>query len=87
MEGYLVLLVGQKVPYQARYVPTAEERRIWARIRAEHRVKALTALTVREALDAVLAPAWRWTPGFFRNPAHLATATAQLTSFIGAVAS
>src|SRR5262249_40237857 len=39
MEGYLALLVGQKVPYRARHVPAPEEWRIWNGIRAEHRLK------------------------------------------------
>jgi tryptophan halogenase len=84
MEGYLALLVGQKVPYRARYTPTAEERRLWAGIQTENRIKARTALTVREALDAVAGPNWQWVPGFFRNPAAPAPTVSQLTSYIGA---
>jgi tryptophan halogenase len=59
MEGYLALLVGQKVPYRKKHAPTPEELRIWQGIRADNRVKALTALSVRQALDAVAAPEWK----------------------------
>ncbi len=83
MEGYLALLVGQKVAYRAKHVPTPGELRLWNGVRAENRAKALTALTVRQALDAVSSPGWKWAPGFFRSPASLQTAS-QLTSFIGA---
>lgn len=84
MEGYLALLVGQKVPYRVRHVPTPDELRIWHGVRAEHRLKALTALSVREALDLIASPSWKWVPGFFRNPALLPPTASQLTSFIGA---
>jgi tryptophan halogenase len=85
MEGHYVVLVGMKVPYRRRYVPTPQEWRVWQGIRAENRVKALTALSVKEALDAVMAPSWKWTPGFFRTPVHVARSVTHLTSFIGAI--
>jgi tryptophan halogenase len=85
MEGYYVLLVGQKVPFRRRYSPTSEEWRIWQGIRAENRMKALTAMSVQEALDAVAAPNWQWAPGFFRTPLPVATSVSHLTSFAGAV--
>lgn len=84
MEGYLALFVGQRVPYRCRYTPTPQEQHIWQGIRAENRVKALTALTVREALDAIASPSWQWMPGFFRNQSTQQPTSFQLTSFIGA---
>jgi tryptophan halogenase len=66
MEGYLALLVGQQVPYEKRWAPSPAEWRVWNGIRAENRVKALTALTVPEAFAAVTAPTWQWQPGYFR---------------------
>ena len=57
--------------------------REWQGIRAGHRVKALTALTVREALDAISAPNWTWTPGYFRGPSFAQPTVSQLTSFSG----
>jgi tryptophan halogenase len=84
IEGYYVLLVGQKVPYRRRHSPTPHEWRVWQGIRAENRLKALTALSVQEALDAIAAPTWKWPPGFYRTPAPVATSVSHLTSFIGA---
>jgi tryptophan halogenase len=85
MEGYLALLVGQQVPYQARHVPTPEELRVWNGIRAENRIKALAALPVREALDAVLAPTWKWAPGYFKGRAIAQPTASHLTSYVGEV--
>jgi tryptophan halogenase len=84
MEGYLALLVGQKVPHRARHVPTPQETRVWHSIRAENRMKALTALSVREALAAVTSPGWSWVPGFFRNHPALTPTSSQLTNYVGA---
>jgi hypothetical protein len=56
---------------------------IWDGIRAEHRAKAEAALTVREALDVVASPGWRWPPGFFGTEAALHPTASQLTSFTG----
>ncbi len=78
MEGYLALLVGQKVPYRARYRPTANEQKLWQTVRAKNRALAENALTVLEALDIVLKPSCRWQAGFFRT-----LTDAHLTSYIG----
>jgi tryptophan halogenase len=83
MEGYLTLLVGQKVPYRREHKPTPQEVRIWNGIRAENRMKALTGLTVRQALDAIALPSWKWVPGFFRKEYTLQPTASQLTSYIG----
>ncbi len=81
MEGYLVMLVGQKVPYRQKYVPSAEEWRIWHNVRMEHRMQALNALSVREALDAIASPGCQWVPGFFRSPTMLTPNASRLTPF------
>ncbi|MGN6370265.1 MAG: FAD-dependent oxidoreductase [Phycisphaerae bacterium] len=59
IEGYLVMLVGNKVPYRKREIP-AREREIWERHRAEHRAKAREAMGVKEALGFVKDPRWKW---------------------------
>jgi tryptophan halogenase len=85
MEGYLALLVGQKVHYRDRHVPTPEEWCIWNGIRTENRIKALTALTVRRALDAISSRRSQWVPGYFKHQAAAAPPPVQLTSYIGEV--
>jgi len=69
-EAYLVLLVGQQVPYRRVYVPSLQERRIWESIRAENRLQAMRGVTIPEALAAIHAPAWTWYPGYYHvdNP-------------------
>jgi tryptophan halogenase len=81
MEGYLTLLVGQKVPYRARYSPTNDELRVWQSLRATNRQRAERAYTVREALDVVMSPQCTWVPGFFK-----VAVDSQVTNFIGAFA-
>ena len=66
MEGYLCLLLGQGVPYRRRAEPSAREWQLWHGIRAENRVKALTAVGVAEAYRAVSDPSWRWDAAAFR---------------------
>jgi len=65
MEGYLVMLVGQRVPYRRTHVPTAREWAIWERTRAASRALAARGLTVPEALGVIRAPTWRWNPEFY----------------------
>ena len=81
IEGYLVMLVGQKVPYQRKFVPSDEERRIWNGIRAEHRAQALSGMSVRQALNAIASPTWQWTPGYFRDASVMTPNASRLTSF------
>ena len=60
------MLVGMQVPYRRTWQPTVNERRLWDGIRAENRARALTALTIREAYQAISAPEWQWNIGFFQ---------------------
>ena len=85
LEGYLTVLVGQKVPHRRPYTPTPDERTAWNAQIAMNRSNALAAMSVREALDIVTAPNWRWTAGFFGDRSASSQPTSsQLTSFIGA---
>lgn len=65
MEGYLTMLVGQKVPYRKTGSPVAAEWQVWNGIRAEHKALAEKALTIPEAFRAIQAPQWQWNPNFF----------------------
>jgi len=60
IEGYLVHLVGLKVPYKHRHVPTAGEWQIWNRHRSENSAQAAAGLTVEESLAYINHPAWMW---------------------------
>jgi tryptophan halogenase len=60
MEGYLVMMVGNKVPYQNRSTPTEAEWNIWRSAQAQNRAIASQAMTVKEALYFVHHPGWQW---------------------------
>ncbi len=60
IEGYLVMLVGNKAPYQARHIPTAAEQLAWTNNRATFIAQALQGLTVAESLRIIRSPHWQW---------------------------
>ena len=60
IEGFLMMLVGNKVPYDGRHTPTEAEKRIWNQHRAENIAVAQNGLSVKEALAFVHHPNWQW---------------------------
>jgi len=60
MEGYLTMLVGQKVPHENPYRPSYQEQENWSRIQQAVKNKVSRAYTVREALDLVRSDYWQW---------------------------
>ena len=60
LEGYLVMLIGNRVPYRSPHTPTPAERATWQAHRAQLRAAAGTGMDVREALAAIRHPDWRW---------------------------
>lgn len=66
MEGYLCMLVGQKVPYNVKWKPTRAELAIWAGVRAENRARALTGLSVQETMRYINTPGWQFDPRVFK---------------------
>jgi tryptophan halogenase len=60
IEGYFVMLVGNKVPHRKRHQPTVQELSIWEAHRTAHMTKAITALSVKEALACIRRPNWQW---------------------------
>ena len=60
IEGYFVMLVGNKFPHRKRHQPTVSERNIWEAHRTAHMTKAITALSVKEALACIRRPNWQW---------------------------
>jgi len=60
MAGYATLLMGQGVPFQKTYEPTANEMRVFEAHREKHLRFAQFALGVRESLQAVRSPKWIW---------------------------
>jgi tryptophan halogenase len=60
IEGFLVMLVGNKAPYRARHHATVAERETWNRHRAAFAEQARAGMDVREALAVIRRPEWRW---------------------------
>ncbi len=60
IEGYLVMLVGNKMPYKARHISTPAEQFTWTQNRASYMAKALQGMTVAEALRIIRLPQWEW---------------------------
>ena len=60
VEGYLVMLVGNRAPYRAKHAPTAAERAVWERHRADFDATAQTGLDARETLAYIRHPGWAW---------------------------
>jgi tryptophan halogenase len=59
MDGYLSLLVGQRVGHRP-YQPSERERSAWQMLLQMNRAYARSAFTVRQALDLVRSPGWIW---------------------------
>jgi len=60
IEGYLVHLVGNQVPYEARHKVTAAELAAWNTHRARFTAAARGGMGVKEALSYVRHPGWQW---------------------------
>ena len=59
-EGFLVMLVGNRVPYHARHTPTAAESSAWQAHRASFDATARGGLDVRQTLAYIRRPGWQW---------------------------
>src|SRR4029077_8914614 len=60
LEGWLVMMVGNCVPYRGRHFAAKEERLVWGRRQAEFAMNAQRGFDVRQALACVRDPRWRW---------------------------
>lgn len=66
-EGYLAMLVGQRVPYQTSFRISDSERETFRKIQQQNRQRASQGFSVAEALEIVQRPEWRWDPNFFKQ--------------------
>jgi tryptophan halogenase len=60
LEGFLVMLVGNCVPYKAHHISSEVERQNWNRHREEYRAVARNGLDPAEALRFIHHPGWQW---------------------------
>lgn len=73
VEGYLVMLVGNRVPYAAKHIATAAERQIWERHRAHSSARAQAGLDVKETLAYIRHPGWQWNADAEQEAANFAS--------------
>ena len=66
-EGYLVMLVGQKVPHRGKHHPSPEELKIWTTYQNNLKKRAEAGLSMRESLDMIRSSSWQWKPDFYPN--------------------
>jgi tryptophan 7-halogenase len=60
LEGYLVMLVGNQVPYDNRYRVPPAEKKIWEQKKAGFIAEASRGILSEEALAFVKHPGWKW---------------------------
>ncbi|HZJ16860.1 MAG TPA: tryptophan 7-halogenase [Chthoniobacteraceae bacterium] len=60
IEGYLVLLVGNRVPYRQRHTASPAEWKLCHERRAAFAAQARAGMNVREALACIRHPGWTW---------------------------
>jgi tryptophan halogenase len=68
IEGYLTMFVGQRVPYETLYTPTAAGKASVRAFREAVRRDASHGCGVEEALRMIRDPEWAWPPNFYGAP-------------------
>ena len=74
IEGYLVMLVANRVPYRAKHQATPAELQAWNAHRARFISQAAAGIDVKEALRCIRHPGWQWN-------AEAASANVPVTGF------
>jgi tryptophan halogenase len=64
-EGWWALLTGQGVPHNKPHKPTPDEQAAWRRVRQHYKSQAQAGFTIRQALDLLRSPNWRWNPQYY----------------------
>jgi tryptophan halogenase len=65
MEGYLAMLVGQRVPYRTEFKPSDNERRTFEMHQRSFEAQARAGYNVRDALAIVRSPQFQWPADLF----------------------
>ena len=77
IEGYLTMLIGQKVPHKIKFTPPANEVALLNQIRYRNQQTAKQAISIEQALKEIRSPEWAWTPGYckqlMRTPQRFST--------------
>jgi tryptophan halogenase len=65
-EGYLTMMVGQKVPYRKLHSPAAGEWQAWREIQQANRQLAQNGIGVSESVEIIRSPRWSYRRDFYR---------------------
>ena len=60
IDGYLALLVGQRVPHGKPFTPHPKERELWRRRIQQWELGASRAMSVKQCLAAIRKPGMTW---------------------------
>jgi tryptophan halogenase len=60
IEGFLVMLVGNRAPYRKKHAATQAEIDAWNAHRARFAAQAREGMDVKESLGFIRHPGWRW---------------------------
>jgi len=67
-EGYLTMMVGQRVPHRRKVEITDTERQTFAQILEHNRAQAAAGLTMRQSLDVIRSPVFKVRTDFYHYP-------------------
>jgi tryptophan halogenase len=68
MEGYFAMMVGMQVPYKRTYEPEPRELELWKKVQMELKQAAMSAYSVKEALEIVRQPDFQWPKELYNRP-------------------
>ncbi|MEO6477594.1 tryptophan halogenase family protein [Luteolibacter sp.] len=60
VDGYLAMLLGQRVPYERPYIPSPREKEIWRGHHTSWSTQADRLMDVAQALEAIRKPTMKW---------------------------
>jgi tryptophan halogenase len=60
IEGFLAHLIGMRVPYQDRHLPSDQEKALWQHHRSRIAARAAASVTAAETLKAIRSDGWRF---------------------------
>lgn len=69
-EGYLIMMVGQKVPFERSFDPKPEELDAWRNYQKQLKQTAKEGLSMKEGLKMIRSSNWSWHRDFYPNAAR-----------------
>ena len=67
IEGYLTMMIGQKVPHKVQFSPAPQELELLRQMRQQNQKIAHQAISIEQTLKEIRSPEWSWTPGYYKQ--------------------